>query len=101
MPSAPSGTNLLQAGRHRSHGGVVVAMPSSVIASMQYDAQKRTLTILYRGKRGAYRYYNVTPEEYDAFRTAPSKGAYLNETFKARQHPYERLNSSHFIHLVK
>lgn len=76
-------------------------MPSSVIASMQYDAQKRTLTILYRGKRGAYRYYNVTPEEYDAFRTAPSKGAYLNYTFKARQHPYQRLNSSHFIHLVK
>jgi len=76
-------------------------MPSSVIVTMQYDAPKRALTIVYRGSRGIYRYYNVSPEEYDEFRAAPSKGAYLNHTFKVRQHPYERLNSSHFIHRVK
>jgi hypothetical protein len=76
-------------------------MPSSVIAAMQYDNPAQTLTIVYRGRRGTYRYYNVTPEEYEEFRAAPSKGTYLNHVFKTRQHPYERLRSSHSIHLVK
>ncbi|HMG03029.1 MAG TPA: KTSC domain-containing protein [Edaphobacter sp.] len=75
-------------------------MPSSVIAAMHYDDRAHTLTIVYRGKRGVYRYYNVDPEEYAEFRAAPSQGTYLNQIFKARQHPYKRLDSSHFIHLV-
>jgi hypothetical protein len=75
-------------------------MPSSVIAAMSYNAAKQALTIVYRGKRGTYRYYNVAPEEYEEFLAAPSKGTYLNQTFKARQHPYERLPSSQSIHLV-
>jgi hypothetical protein len=75
-------------------------MPSSVIAAMQYNAEKRALTIVYRGKRGTYRYYNVAREEYDEFLAAPSKGTYLNQTFKARQHPFERLMPSQSIHLV-
>ena len=76
-------------------------MPSTVIAAMSYDAEQHTLTIVFRGKRGTYRYYNVTQEEYDEFRSAPSKGAFLNHTFKGRQHPFERVHSSQGIHLVK
>ena len=76
-------------------------MPSTVIAAMSYDAEQHTLTIVFRGKRGTYRYYDVTPEEYDEFRSAPSKGTFLNHTFKGRQHPFERVHSSHGIHLVK
>jgi hypothetical protein len=76
-------------------------MPSSVIATMSYDAERRTLTIVYRGRRGTYRYYNVAPEEYHEFRSAPSKGAFLNHTFKGRQHPYERVQPSQGIHLVE
>lgn len=76
-------------------------MPSSVIAAMSYNAEQRSLTIVYRGNRGTYRYYNVAPEEYEAFRAAPSKGSFLNHTFKGRQHPYERVNSSQTIHLVR
>jgi hypothetical protein len=76
-------------------------MPSSVIAGMYYNAAERTLTILYRGDRGIYRYKGVSPEEYAEFRAAPSKGTYLNQTFKTRQHPFERLPSSQGIHLVK
>ncbi|WP_260702910.1 KTSC domain-containing protein [Edaphobacter flagellatus] len=75
-------------------------MPSSVIAAMNYDIERNALTIVYRGKRGVYRYYDVTPEEYEEFRNAPSKGTYLNVTFKARQHPYERLGPSQTLHLV-
>lgn len=76
-------------------------MPSSVIATMHYDDANSALTIVYRGKRGVYRYYDVKPEEYAEFRAASSKGTYLNTTFKARQHPYEKLPSSQFIHLVE
>lgn len=73
-------------------------MPSSVIAAMHYDEPGHLLTIVYRGRRGTYRYYGVTPQEYAAFRSAPSKGTYLNQIFKARQHPYERVDPSHNIH---
>jgi hypothetical protein len=76
-------------------------MLSSVIAAMNYNAERRILTIVYRGNRGTYRYYNVAPEEYEEFRAAPSKGSFLNHTFKGRQHPFERVNSSQTIHLVR
>jgi len=75
-------------------------MPSSVIAAMHYDDRAHTLTLVYCGKRGTYRYFGVSPEEYSEFRAAPSKGTYLNQIFKARQHPYEKLYSSHIIHPV-
>ena len=65
-------------------------MPSSVIAAMSYNDETRTLTIVYRGKRGVYRYFEVPPEEFAAFRSAPSKGVYLNETFKPKQYRYEK-----------
>jgi hypothetical protein len=73
-------------------------MPSSVIAAMRYNDRTHILTIVYRGNRGTYRYYEVSPEEYAEFRSAPSKGTYLNQIFKARQHPYERVGTSHIIH---
>jgi hypothetical protein len=76
-------------------------MPSSVIAAMTYDAERRTLSMTYRGHRGTYRYHNVAPEEYEEFLAAPSKGKFLNHTFKGRQHPFERVNSSQGIHLVR
>lgn len=69
-------------------------MPSSVISSMHYDPARRSLTIVYRAKRGVYRYYEVSPEEYEEFRTSRSKGTYLNQTFKTRAHPYERISAS-------
>jgi hypothetical protein len=75
-------------------------MPSSVIATMTYDEEKHALTIVYRGRRGVYRYYGVAPEEYKEFCAAPSKGTFLNSVFKSRQHPYERV-PSHGIHRIK
>ncbi len=65
-------------------------MPSSVIAAMHYDASERTLTIVYRNKRGTYRYFDVPPEEWTAFQAAESKGTYLNQVFKTRNYRYER-----------
>jgi KTSC domain len=65
-------------------------MPSTVIAALNYDAETHVLTIVYRGGRGTYRYFDVPEEEYAAFRSSPSKGAYLNEIFKSHNYRYER-----------
>lgn len=69
-------------------------MPSSVIAAMQYDAERRILTIVYRGNRGRYHYFDVPPEEWEAFRAAKSKGLYLNEIFKERCYRYEKVREA-------
>lgn len=66
-------------------------MPSSVIAAMRYDAEGRVLMIVYQGNRGRYRYFDVPPEEWEAFRAAKSKGTYLNEVFKDRGYRYEKV----------
>ena len=65
------------------------SMPSAVIAALHYNEQTHILTIVFRGQRGSYRYFDVPAEEYTAFRAAPSKGAYLNEVFKLRGYRYE------------
>jgi KTSC domain len=72
-------------------------MPSTVIAALSYDAETRTLTIVYRGDRGTYRYFDVPEEEYAAFSTAPSKGTYLNQTFKLHNYRYERTKPRPFL----
>jgi hypothetical protein len=59
---------------------------SSVIASMGYDAAWRMLELEFRESREIYAYYDVSPEEYSAFRNAESKGIYLNTVFKPRNH---------------
>ena len=69
-------------------------MPSSVIAAMHYDERTRALTVVYRGGRGRYRYFEVPPEEWAAFRAAPSKGTYLNTVFKEKNFRYERLEGA-------
>ena len=65
-------------------------MPSTVIAAMHYDPAGHVLTIVYRGKRGVYHYFDVPPDEYAAFRAAASKGTYLNEIFKPKGYKFER-----------
>lgn len=62
---------------------------SSVIASMGYDLGRCELEIEYRATGDVYRYFDVPPEEYQAFMTAESKGEYLNEVFKPREYRYE------------
>jgi hypothetical protein len=69
-------------------------MPSTVIAAMHYNPDRQVLTLVYRGKRGTYQYFDVPPDEYAAFRAAPSKGTYLNQIFKKRGYRFERLRST-------
>ena len=66
-------------------------MPSSVIYGMLYSPQRKTLDIVFREDGTTYRYYDVNAEEWLAFKRAPSKGTYLNATFKSRHPHYRKL----------
>ena len=63
---------------------------SSVIASMGYAAARRILEIEFHSG-DIYDYFDVPKEEYAAFRSAESKGTYLNQTFKLRGYRYLRV----------
>jgi hypothetical protein len=69
-------------------------MPSSVILRMRYEPETRELLIVFRGGRGTYRYFDVSLEEWAAFRTSGSKGTYLNEVFKAKNYRYEKVGKA-------
>jgi hypothetical protein len=56
-------------------------MPSSVVASMKYDAAHSTLRITYISGN-IYDYKNVPPEVYEQMKSAGSKGTFLNKTIK-------------------
>ena len=68
-------------------------MPSTVIQNMRFDPVHKILEIVFRGARGAYRYFEVPVDEWQRFRNAPSKGAYLNQFFKSRKYSYEKIAS--------
>jgi hypothetical protein len=75
-------------------------MPSSVILRMRYEPETLALTIVFRGGRGTYRYFDVAIEEWAEFRTSGSKGTYLNEVFKAKDHRYEKVSRSDSFRLM-
>jgi len=56
-------------------------MPSSVIASIQYDQQTHTLRVVFVSGM-VYDYMNVPPEIYTAMKRSGSKGIYLNRHIK-------------------
>jgi hypothetical protein len=67
---------------------------SSVIASMGYAPTERILELEFRETGDIYDYFDVPPEEYAAFRSAESKGTYLNQFFKLRGYRYLRIQDS-------
>jgi hypothetical protein len=58
-------------------------MPSTAIEHMGYDEGARELHITFAGG-GAYTYYEVPKEVYNAFRASSSKGQYFNLWIKDR-----------------
>lgn len=67
------------------------SIDSDVIASIGYDPTWHVLEIEYRQTQEIYEYFGVPPEEFTAFRSAESKGTYLNTIFKAHGYRYERV----------
>jgi hypothetical protein len=61
----------------------MMVMPSLVIESFVYDAERRELRVLFRSGR-AYRYYDVPADVPAAMRAAYSKGAFFNTSVRNR-----------------
>ena len=70
------------------------SVDSSVIASMGYAPTQLILELEFRQTGDIYDYFDVPPEEYAAFRSAESKGTYLNQVFKLRGYRYLRIHDS-------
>jgi len=64
-------------------------MPSSVISVMIYDHVSKILQVVFRSTGETYQYFDVPLEEWLLFRSAPSKGTYLNRDFKEKNFRYE------------
>ena len=64
-------------------------MPSSVVASIQYDASTSTLRVMYVSGV-VYDYKNVPQEVYAAMKTAFPKGTFLNQRIKGK-YAYEKI----------
>jgi hypothetical protein len=65
-------------------------MPSTVIKSMSYNPDTQRLRIVYVSGL-IYDYKNVPQEEYDAMKTAFSKGVYLNQNIKGK-YDFEKIS---------
>ena len=63
-------------------------MDSTSIASIGYDPRRRELEIEFRDSGDVYRYFDVFAAEQAEFMAAESKGTYLNQVFKPREHRY-------------
>ena len=58
-------------------------MPSTVVASFSYDAEKHTLRVVYRSGM-VYDYLEVPETAYEEMKNAFSKGTYLNTEIKGK-----------------
>lgn len=67
----------------------MVPVQSSNIVAIGYDGEPRELRVEFKGNR-TYVYSGVSPEEFDAFLKADSKGKHLNENIKPK-HAFVRV----------
>jgi hypothetical protein len=65
-----------------------VKVDSTSILSIGYNVSKRELEVEFRASGHVYRYFDVEPEEHAEFIAAESKGTYLNQVFKSREHRF-------------
>ena len=65
-------------------------MPSSVVAAMHYDEQKKVLRIVYTSG-AVYDYKNVPAPVYEQMRASGSKGTFLNLHIKG-EYPFEKVS---------
>ena len=66
-------------------------MPSNVIYGMRYEPRGRTLDVVFRATGETYRYFDVPREVWQAFVRSPSKGTFLNTTFKDGGYGYRKV----------
>ena len=53
-------------------------LDSEALLAVRYDERRRVLRATFRENRRTYDYFDVSPEEYSALISAPSRGAWFN-----------------------
>ena len=71
-----------------------VPVVSTVISQIGYDSTTRELGIEFRESGKVFLYFDVPPEEHEAFMAAASKGIYLNTVFKQQGYRYVIVRNS-------
>lgn len=67
----------------------MIYVDSTSLDQIGFDDDNRELHVVFKnGER--YVYSDVSREVWDAFRDAPSKGAFLNRELKAKGYPYRK-----------
>ena len=64
---------------------------STSIAAIGYDAKRGEAHIVYRESGRHYVYADVPPATFAALAEAPSKGTFVNRTFKPQNHNYREI----------
>ena len=59
-------------------------MPSTAITNFEYRPETKTLLVWFHDSGELYRYIDVPPAVYEAFKKAASKGRFLNKYIKDR-----------------
>lgn len=67
----------------------LIPVISSNVQSIGYDEQTQTLRVCFNNN-AIYDYHNVSQMEFEALKSAPSVGSYLNRHIK-NSYPYERV----------
>lgn len=62
------------------------ALDSKALLAVHYDYGRKVLRATFRGSRRTYDYFGVTPQEYEAFLEAKSKGAWFNARIRDHHH---------------
>jgi hypothetical protein len=71
-------------------------MPSTAIRGLLYNPQKHELSVTFTtGRR--YVYANVPPEVFEAFKTAPARGAFFTDKIRDR-YAYRATTRSSDVH---
>ena len=65
-----------------------IAVESSAVSALGYDADWRRLGIEFQKSRNVYFYYGVPRWEFEDFLRADSKGRYLTQVFLPKGYPY-------------
>jgi hypothetical protein len=82
IASLSKGAAMMVAHFLREHRDVrMQAIESKAISAVGYDPARQVLRVTFRGGK-SYEYLDVSPEDYDDFMDADSRGTYMNQVIK-------------------
>jgi hypothetical protein len=96
--------------RFIARASLVATPESSQIYAVAFQPDTMTMTVQFPkrekgqilGGGSVYQYSNVTPQQFDEFLAAPSKGAYFGAHFKpkAEEHPFVKLTEEEVAEFI-